>query len=85
VLGSDTPLARVRRRAVSAREVARAFLRELLAAVKHSVASASATWWSPHRSTLRDLPCRVQRILDALGVRRVRFVTSRWPRPSATA
>jgi molecular chaperone DnaK (HSP70) len=69
------PLARVGRRAVSAREVARAFLRELLAAVKAQrgerirdlVVTSPVDAFETYRA-------EVQRILDDLGVHRVRFV-----------
>ena len=69
------PLARVGRRAVSAREVARAFLRELLAAVKARtgerirdlVVTVPVDAFETYRA-------EVQSILGSLGVRRVRFV-----------
>jgi molecular chaperone DnaK (HSP70) len=72
---STRPLGRLGRRAVTAREVARAFLRELLAAGKRAtgerirdlVVTAPVSAFETYRA-------EVQRILDGLGVRRVRFV-----------
>ncbi len=72
---STRPLARVGRRFVSARELARAYLRELLAAVKGAtgerirdlVVTAPVSAFETYRAEL-------QRILQGLGVRRVRFV-----------
>lgn len=72
---STRPLARLGRRAVTAREVARAFLRELLVATKHAtgervrdlVVTAPVSAFETYRA-------EVQRILQGLGVRRVRFV-----------
>ncbi|HSD67771.1 MAG TPA: hypothetical protein VLF95_13780, partial [Vicinamibacteria bacterium] len=72
---STRPLARLGRRAVSAREVAHAFLRELLASVKHAtgervrdlVVTAPVSAFETYRA-------EVQQILKRLGVRRVRFL-----------
>jgi molecular chaperone DnaK (HSP70) len=69
------PLARVGRHAVTAREAARAFLRELLAEVKRAtgnrvrdlVVTAPVGAFETYRA-------EVQAILHRLGVRRVRFV-----------
>jgi molecular chaperone DnaK (HSP70) len=69
------PLARVGRRSVTAREAAHAFLRELLAEVKRAtgdrvrdlVVTAPVSAFEAYRA-------EVQRVLEALGVRRVRFV-----------
>jgi molecular chaperone DnaK (HSP70) len=72
---STRPLARAGRRAVTAREVARAFLRELLAATKratgHRIRDLVVT--SPV-SAFETYRAEVQRVLRDLGVRRVRFV-----------
>jgi molecular chaperone DnaK (HSP70) len=72
---STRPLARLGRRVVTAREVARAFLRELLVATKRAtgervrelVVTSPVTAFETYRA-------EVQRILQGLGVRRVRFV-----------
>ena len=69
------PLARVGRRAVSAREAARSFLREMLAETKRTtgqrirdlVVTAPVSAFETYRA-------EVQRLLVRLGVRRVRFV-----------
>ena len=69
------PLARVGRHSVTAREAARAFLRELLAEVKREtgtrvrdlVVTAPVSAFESYR-------LEVQRVLEGLGVRRVRFV-----------
>jgi molecular chaperone DnaK (HSP70) len=72
---STRPLARLGRRAVTAREVARAFLREMLVAVKHAtgVRIRDLVVTSPV-SAFETYRAEVQRILEALGVRQVRFV-----------
>jgi molecular chaperone DnaK (HSP70) len=69
------PLARVGRHAATAREVAQAFLRELLAHVKQATGERvrDLTVTSPV-SAFETYRAEVQRILHALGVRRVRFV-----------
>jgi len=72
---STRPLARLGRRAVTAREVAELFLRELLVSVKRAtgerirdlVVTAPVSAFETYRA-------EVQRILHRLGVRRVRFV-----------
>ncbi len=76
-LGTEAarPLARIGRRPVGARAVARAFLRELLAEVKRTtgcriremVVAAPVSAFESYRA-------EVQRILNDLGVRQVRFV-----------
>jgi len=72
---STRPLGRLGRRVVSAREVARAFLRELLVATKHATGERvrSLVVTSPV-SAFETYRAEVQRILQGLGVRRVRFV-----------
>ena len=69
------PLARVGRRAVSARQVAGLFLRELLAETKHAtgVRIRDLVVTSPV-SAFETYRAEVQRLLQDLGVRRVRFV-----------
>ncbi len=72
---STRPLARLGRRAVTARAVARAFLRELLVAVKRStgerirdlVVTSPVSAFETYRAEVQDL-------LRGLGVGRVRFV-----------
>lgn len=72
---STRPLVRVGRRAVTAREVALAFLREMLAEAKRTtgerirdmVVTAPVAAFETYRA-------EVQRLLQALGVKRVRFV-----------
>jgi molecular chaperone DnaK (HSP70) len=72
---STRPLARVGRRAVGAREVARAFLRELLASVKRATGERvrDLVVTSPV-SAFETYRAEVQQVLHGLGVRRVRFV-----------
>jgi molecular chaperone DnaK (HSP70) len=72
---STRPLARLGRRAVTAREVARAFLRELLVATKRATGERirDLVVTSPV-SAFETYRAEVQRILQGLGVRRVRFV-----------
>ena len=72
---STRPLARLGRRAVTAREVARAFLRELLVAAKHVTGERirDLVVTSPV-SAFETYRAEVQRLLQGLGVRRVRFV-----------
>jgi molecular chaperone DnaK (HSP70) len=72
---STRPLARLGRRAVTAREVARAFLRELLVATKHATGERirDLVVTSPV-SAFETYRAEVQRLLQGLGVRRVRFV-----------
>ena len=72
---STRPLARVGRRAVSARVLARAYLRELLAAVKRATGERirDLVVTSPV-SAFETYRAELQRILQGLGVRRVRFV-----------
>jgi molecular chaperone DnaK (HSP70) len=72
---STRPLARVGRRTVTAREVARAFLREMLVAVKHTTGARvrDLVVTSPV-SAFETYRAEVQRILLGLGLRRVRFV-----------
>jgi molecular chaperone DnaK (HSP70) len=72
---STRPLARVGRRAVTAREVARAFLRELLASTKRATGERirDLVVMSPV-SAFETYRAEVQRLLQGLGVRRVRFV-----------
>jgi len=72
---STRPLARVGRHAVTAREVARAFLREMLVAVKHATGQRvrDLVVTSPV-SAFETYRAEVQGILQGLGVRRVRFV-----------
>jgi molecular chaperone DnaK (HSP70) len=69
------PLARVGRRQVTAREAARAFLRELLAEVKRATGDRlrDLVVTSPV-GAFETYRAEVQAILHALGVRRVRFV-----------
>jgi molecular chaperone DnaK (HSP70) len=69
------PLARVGRRHVTAREVARAFLRELLAEVKRATGQRirDLVVTSPV-SAFETYRAEVQGLLQALGVRRVRFL-----------
>ena len=69
------PLARVGRRALNAREVARHFLRELLAETKRAtgVRIRDLVVTSPV-SAFETYRAEVQRLLQDLGVRRVRFV-----------
>lgn len=69
------PLARVRRRSVTAREAAQAFLRELLVEIKRStghrvrdlVVTSPVTAFESYRAEVQD-------VLRRLGVRRIRFV-----------
>lgn len=69
------PLARVRRRSVTAREAAQAFLRELLVEIKRRtghrvrdlVVTSPVTAFESYRAEVQD-------ILRRLGVRRIRFV-----------
>jgi molecular chaperone DnaK (HSP70) len=72
---STRPLARLGRHAVTAREVARAFLREMLGAAKHATGRRvrDLVVTSPV-SAFETYRAEVQRILQGLGVRRVRFV-----------
>ncbi len=72
---STRPLARLGRRAVTAREVARAFLRELLVATKRATGERvrDLVVTSPV-SAFETYRAEVQRLLQGLGVRRVRFV-----------
>ncbi|HXK10793.1 MAG TPA: Hsp70 family protein [Vicinamibacteria bacterium] len=72
---STRPLARLGRRAVTAREIARAFLRELLASVKQATGERirDLVVTSPV-SAFETYRAEVQRLLLGLGVRRVRFV-----------
>jgi molecular chaperone DnaK (HSP70) len=72
---STRPLARVGRRAVTAREVARAFLRELLVSAKHATGQRirELVVTSPV-SAFETYRAEVQGVLKGLGVRRVRFV-----------
>jgi molecular chaperone DnaK (HSP70) len=72
---STRPLARLGRRAVTASEVARAFLRELLVATKHATGERirDLVVTSPV-SAFETYRAEVQRLLQGLGVRRVRFV-----------
>jgi molecular chaperone DnaK (HSP70) len=69
------PLARVSRHAASAREIAQAFLRELLVHVKQATGERirDLVVTSPV-SAFETYRAEVQRILHGLGVRRVRFV-----------
>ena len=69
------PLARLGRHAVTAREVARAFLREMLVATKHATGERirDLVVTSPV-SAFETYRAEVQRVLQGLGVRRVRFV-----------
>ena len=69
------PLARSGRRAISAREAARAFLRELLHEVKHATGARirDLVVTSPV-SAFETYRAEVGRILERLGVRRVRFI-----------
>jgi molecular chaperone DnaK (HSP70) len=69
------PLARVGRRAVSARQVAALFLRELLAETKRTtgVRIRDLVVTSPV-SAFETYRAEVQRLLQDIGVRRVRFV-----------
>jgi molecular chaperone DnaK (HSP70) len=69
------PLARLGRHAVTAREVARAFLREMLVATKHATGERirDLVVTSPV-SAFETYRAEVQRLLLGLGVRRVRFV-----------
>jgi molecular chaperone DnaK (HSP70) len=69
------PLARVGRRAVSAREAAAAYLRELLCEVKRTTGERvrELVVTSPV-SAFEGYRAEVQRILQGLGVRHVRFV-----------
>jgi len=79
------PLARVGRRTLSARDAAHAFLRELLREarkatgyrVRDLVVTSPVTAFETYRA-------EVQRVLRQLGVHRVRFIDSRWRRPSGT-
>ena len=72
---STRPLARLGRHAVTAREVARAFLRELLVAAKHATGERirDLVVTSPV-SAFETYRAEVQGLLQGLGVRRVRFV-----------
>jgi molecular chaperone DnaK (HSP70) len=72
---STRPLARLGRRAVTAREVARAFLRGMLVATKHATGERvrDLVVTSPV-SAFETYRAEVQGILQGLGVRRVRFV-----------
>jgi molecular chaperone DnaK (HSP70) len=72
---STRPLARLGRRAVTARAVARAFLRELLASVKRATGERlrDLVVTSPV-SAFETYRAEVQGLLQGLGVRRVRFV-----------
>jgi molecular chaperone DnaK (HSP70) len=72
---STRPLARLGRRAVGAREVARAFLRELLAATKRATGERirDLVVMSPV-SAFETYRAEVQGLLQDLGVRRARFV-----------
>lgn len=69
------PLARLGRHAVTAREVARAFLREMLVATKHATGERirDLVVTSPV-SAFETYRAEVQHVLQGLGVRRVRFV-----------
>jgi len=69
------PLARLGRHAVTAREVARAFLREMLVATKHATGERirDLVVTSPV-SAFETYRAEVQRLLLGLGVRRVRFL-----------
>ncbi|HXY40897.1 MAG TPA: Hsp70 family protein, partial [Vicinamibacteria bacterium] len=69
------PLARLGRRAVTARELARAFLRELLVSVKHATGERirDLVVTSPV-SAFETYRAEVQRLLMGLGVRHVRFL-----------
>jgi len=69
------PLARVGRRSVTAREAARAFLRELLAEVKRATGDRvrDLVVTSPV-SAFEAYRAEIQRSLEGLGVRKVRFV-----------
>jgi molecular chaperone DnaK (HSP70) len=69
------PLGRLGRRSITAREAARAFLRELLAEVKRETGSRvrDLVVTSPV-SAFESYRAEVQRVLEGLGVRRVRFV-----------
>jgi len=69
------PLARLGRHALSAREVARAFLREMLVATKHATGERirDLVVTSPV-SAFETYRAEVQRVLLGLGVRRVRFL-----------
>jgi molecular chaperone DnaK (HSP70) len=69
------PLARLGRHVATAREVARAFLRELLVATKQATGQRirDLVVTSPV-SAFETYRAEVQRILQGLGVRRVRFV-----------
>ncbi|HVO12037.1 MAG TPA: Hsp70 family protein [Vicinamibacteria bacterium] len=69
------PLARVGRRPVTARELARAFLRELLVAVKHATGERvrDLVVTSPV-SAFETYRAEVQRLLMGIGVRHVRFL-----------
>jgi molecular chaperone DnaK (HSP70) len=72
---SSRPLARAGRRVLTARALARAFLRELLACVKHATGERirDLVVTSPV-SAFETYRAEVQRILLGLGVRRVRFL-----------
>ena len=72
---STRPLARLGRHAVTAREVARAFLREMLVATKHATGERirDLVVTSPV-SAFETYRAEVQHLLQGLGVRRVRFV-----------
>ncbi len=72
---STRPLARLGRHAVTAREVARAFLREMLVATKHATGERirDLVVTSPV-SAFETYRAEVQGVLRGLGVRRVRFV-----------
>ena len=72
---STRPLARVGRRVVTARAAARAFLRELLAETKRTTGERirDLVVTSPV-SAFETYRAEVQRLLQDLGVRRVRFV-----------
>lgn len=72
---STRPLARVERRVVTAREAARAFLRELLAETKRTTGERirDLVVTSPV-SAFETYRAEVLRLLQGLGVRRVRFV-----------
>ena len=69
------PLARLGRHALSAREVARAFLREMLVATKRATGERirDLVVTSPV-SAFETYRAEVQRVLQGLGVRRVRFL-----------
>jgi len=72
---STRPLARVGHRTVSARVLARAYLRELLASVKRATGERirELVVTSPV-SAFETYRAELQRILQGLGVRRVRFI-----------